>query len=406
MKPIVLLLSTYPAITPRHGGQVRLSNIADSYAKAGFQVEHMAIYEPEGYNSQPRGKRDIPFPSNSPYRKFRGKVVPLINDLLSGAFAAAEDGCFTDVCNRLPAQINAIHVEQPWLWPLAVKIRKQPAFKNASLIYGSQNIEAPLKTEILETYNVDKSDIQNIEAEICHLEKSASKEADITIAVTTSDLQILTQWGAKKAILASNGIAPWKASVESLAQWEQRLPKAPWALYIASAHPPNFTGFAQCFGNSLACIPPDTRLVVAGSVCDHLYQQLAQSQWNQLNTSRIELLGVLSDEDLAAVKTLAHAFVLPIPHGGGSNIKAAEALYSGAYVIGTKAAFRGFEQHIALPGITASDNPNKFVSALRSALVKPRLAVNKENKSELGWAQCLAIIPATLQQLLKGASIK
>ena len=107
----------------------------------------------------------------------------------------------------------------------------------------------------------------------------------------------------------------------------------------------------DCVGPSLGCFPPDSRLVVAGSVCSHLYQHLAATRWQSLNLSRLELLNTLPDEDLAAVKTLAHGFLLPILHGGGSNIKTAEALYSGAYVLGSEAAFRGFEDLLDLPEV-------------------------------------------------------
>ena len=135
MKPVVLILSTYPFITPLHGGQVRIFNIAQTYTGAGWQVESMAIYEPEGYEPQLLGPRDIPFPPISVYRKFKGRDVPLINDLLTGTFAAADDGGFPAVLQKLPKRIDAIHVEQPWLWPLACKIKKLPEFKDVCLIY-------------------------------------------------------------------------------------------------------------------------------------------------------------------------------------------------------------------------------------------------------------------------------
>lgn len=401
MKPTVLLLSTYPIAEPRHGGQLRLANIGKAFSAMGWQVESMAIYEPEGYGPKCLGLRDIPFPSGSSYRKFHGRDVPLINDLLTGVYAVANDGGFSSALQKMPKQIDAIHVEQPWLWPLAWKIKQLPAFENTCLIYGSQNIEAPLKREILTSYNVGV--INDVIAEIDALEQRAACEADISVAVTQSDLDTLIKWGAKRPVLAPNGIAPWRASPEAIERWRTRLPKAPWVLYVASAHPPNFTGFTQCIGESLGCIPPDSRLVVAGSVCEHLYSQLAATRWHSLTLSRLQLLGVLSDDDLAAVKTLAHTFLLPIPHGGGSNIKTAEALYSGAFVIGTEAAFRGFEGLIGLPEVTVANSPAKFQASMRDILARPPVTTAaREPRDALHWDRCLAPIPSEVEVVLKG----
>ena len=157
MNPTVLLLSTYPIVEPRHGGQVRLANIAHAFEAANWQVESMAIYEPEGYGAQRQGPRDLPFPVDSPFRQFKGRDVPLVNDLLTGLYAAADDGGFAAVVRQLPPVVDAIHVEQPWLWPLAKRIKQLPGFEKTILIYGSANIEARLKLEILTSYGVADS---------------------------------------------------------------------------------------------------------------------------------------------------------------------------------------------------------------------------------------------------------
>ncbi len=401
MKPSVLLLSTYPFVQPRHGGQLRLAAIRDAFVAAGWRVESLAIYEPEIYHSQQLGLCDIAFPSDSPYRRFCGRDVPLINDLLNGDFAVAEDGGFPSVLARLPRQIDVIHVEQPWLWPLAQRIKQAPGFGKARLIFGSQNIEAPLKREIFESYRVCSAD--DVIARIDALERCAAREADISVAVTQRDLDVLVEWGARRPLLAPNGIDPWRFDSERGEMWRARLPQAPWMLYVASAHPPNFQGFMGCVGSSLGCVAPNSRLVVAGSVCEPLYEHLATSRWHSLNLSRLQLLFSLEDEDLAAVKSLAHAFLLPIPHGGGSNIKTAEALYSGAHVIGSEEAFRGFEAYTHLPEVVVARSPGEFQEAIRKVLACPP-AMPDENgralREALRWDRCVASIPAAAASLI------
>ncbi|MNB58002.1 hypothetical protein D3C87_531010 [compost metagenome] len=391
----VLLLSTYPIASPRHGGQVRVANIARTFSANGWNVFHMAIYEPEGYPPAVLGKNDIEFPPGSSFRKYKNKFVPLINDLLSGEYASSEGGAFQSILKKLPPIIDAIHVEQPWLWPLVRKIKTIEKYKDACLIYGSQNIESPLKKEILDSYQIKGAD--EVIADIDRLEQTAAIEADIATAVTQSDFEIISSWGAKSPLLAPNGISPWEAQQKNLEIWKERLPKSPWILYVASAHPPNFMGFNECLGSSLACIPPDSKLVVVGSVCEHLEATLRDSRWGALNLSRLQLLYMLPDEDLDAVKTLAHAFLLPIPHGGGSNIKTAEAIYSGKYVIGTESAFRGFEQYLHLPELTIAKNASEFHAAIRARLCGPKQlsleGADRVSRESLTWTQCLAAIP-------------
>lgn len=403
----ILLLSTYPYARPRHGGQVRLANIAKSFADRGWSVIGIAVYEPESCPPETLGDTDIPFPEKSPYRQFKGRDVPFITDLLSGRYAAADDGGFSEIVRRLPARLDAIHVEQPWLWPVAVRIKQMSAYANVTLIYGSANIEAPLKREIFESYGVQGCD--DVIDEISELERIAAKESDVAVAVTQADLDKLSAWGARKAILATNGIAPWKAVEERLEYWKARLPREPWMLYVASAHPPNFTGFHECMGGALGCFPPGSKLVVAGSVCEHLHRTLAASRWSALNLSRLELLFVLNDEDLAAVKELSHGFLLPIPHGGGSNIKTAEALYSKKYVVGTPSAFRGFEDFLDLDGVSVARSPTEFHSSIRDVLSKPDLAKlpdgAQERRQGLTWAKCLEPVVNIAEELTIGSNL-
>ncbi|WP_236238063.1 hypothetical protein [Pseudomonas faucium] len=398
----VLLLSTYPALYPRHGGQVRVANISKTFKDDGWEVFSLAVYEPEGYDSSVVGPNDVEFPLDSKYRKFRGMDIPLINDYLTGAYAVAPDGGLNKILAKLPERLDAIHVEQPWLWPLAKRIKSIPKYSTACLIHGSQNIEGPLKREILESYNVKNADL--VLHEIDQLEREASLEADITIAVTKADFDVIEAWGAKQTVLAPNGIAPWHATHERLEYWKEKLPKSPWILYVASAHPPNFTGFNECIGGSLACIPPDSKLVVAGSVGEHLFASLSASRWGALNLSRLQILYVLSDEDLAAVKSLAHAFLLPIPHGGGSNIKTAEAIYSNKYVIGTEAAFRGFEEYKVLPEVFVAKSPEEFHGKIRWALTSEEAGSSGElqqiSREGLTWANSLGVVPRLVNGFL------
>lgn len=396
-KPRVLLLSTYSFGRPRHGGQVRLANIAKTYLAAGFEVLSLAVCETHDVGF---GKDDIVFPDRAPFNLFEGQSVLFTADVLSGQYAADPNGAWPQIRSRfLNSKINVIHAEQPWLWPLVVRLQELPSCIDTVLVYGSQNIEAPLRADILHSYGQASGALIHA---IERLERQAACEADLVLAVTPEDGAILQSYGAKRVVLASNGIAPWSAEGADMLRWQKKLPQAPWAFYVASAHPPNFTGFLDCVGQALGGIPPDSKLVVAGSVCEHLQQLLTSSRWSNLNLARTQYLGMLSDIDLAVVKSLATVYCLPIAHGGGSNIKTAEAIYSGAQVIGSPAAFRGFEQFLDLPQIHVVHSASQFQTLL-ATLLSSRLLVPVDQdglaaRASLAWSHCLASIPLALSQ--------
>jgi hypothetical protein len=379
-------------LEPRHGGQVRLANLCRAYEGDGWIVIPVCIYPEEGYNVSHDAA--IPFPKKSPFRLFGARKVPFIVDLLTGDFAASEAGAWPRLLSLLPTTLDAIHVEQPWLWPVAEKIRALPAYHRTALIYGAANIEEALKRKILEPYRSD--DTERALRAVDALERHASAIADLVLAVTDDEMTTLQSWGAAHVVMAANGIARWEASAEDLAEWKSRLPEAPWLLYVASAHPPNYTGFADLIGQSLACIPPDSRLVVAGGVAERIEEVLRSSKWPSLNLSRLAVLGILNDRDLNAVRSLAHGYFLPVAYGAGSNIKTAEALLSGKYVIGTSVAFRGFEAYSTLPRVRVADHPSSVQRAIRDILTLPPLSTKAgvdPALNHLTWEYTLRNVP-------------
>lgn len=402
-KPLALLLAPYPIRKPRHGGQLRTSAICRSLTENGFDMLPIGIYQAEAYKHDELGTHDVAFPPHSPFRLYKGRNIPELSDFMMTAFASEDVQAYKQIAQGIHAQVDAIVVEQPWFFPLAKRLQKElAACRDALIIFSSQNIEAPMKRQVLE--GPDRVTTEAIE-EISRLEQIAAREADLCVAVTEEDAQVLREYGSETVLVAPNGIAPWSADPERLEFWRPRLPQCPWPLFVASAHPPNYTGFINSVGSALACIPPGSKLVIAGGVGPHLERVLSNSPWGSLNTSRIQVLGVLDDADLAAVKQLAHAFLLPIGAGGGSNIKTAEALYSGKPVICTSTALRGFEQYRQLPGVVVADSPKAFQQAIRTTLQGDLRAssgqeINRRLRQRLTWAVSLQALPQKVSSLL------
>lgn len=365
-----LLLSTYPISEPRHGGQVRLAEIARCYASLGANVQSIAVYEPHAYTNDQLGPHDFAFFQSAWQSPWPQVAIERMADYFSGQYALQSPEFWQHVQDHLPGPIDLIHVEQPWLWPAAQKIAARQR-KPPLMIYGSQNIEAPLKKAVLADASLTSEQISVLIQTVAQLEQIATQEADLVLAVSDLDSEQLLAWGACELVLAENGIRTVTVDEKRIDEWATCLPKRAWPLYISSAHRPNYVGFAKAFGESLVCIPQGSRLVVAGSVTPFIEAEFMHTPFATLNQERLQLLGGLSNEDLQAVKQLAHAFVLPIQSGAGTNLKTAEALYSGKHVVASALAMRGYEAFFDLPQVHLANHPHELHRTLARVLHAP-----------------------------------
>ncbi|WP_026686569.1 glycosyltransferase [Azovibrio restrictus] len=398
----VLILASYSCVTPLHGGQIRLSEIIKSYQAAGHAVQSLNLYS---MMSVGRGSHDFNYPLDTPWRLWQGRSVPLIEDLTSGRYAAGDEEAYARLTRAVEGVPDVIQVEQPWLFPLVARWRREGVFPGATIVYSSHNVEAPLKLAILRQYGIPEA--EQIAAEIDALERQACELADVVLAVSRSDCQVLGAWCRQPVVLAANGIAAWPRVERDMAAWRGRLPQQPFPLFVGSAHPPNISGFFEVFGESLGFLPPDTRLCVLGSVGAHLPENPRMQRWLPLNLSRLQVLGVVDEAGLAAVKNLAHVIVLPITEGGGSNIKTAEALYSGKHVLGTPVSFRGFDAYLGMPGVHVAEPGRPFREKLRELLQAPPLAPaapDLELRQSLLWRHTLAPMVSAVDQHLQSRS--
>ncbi|MDD5175808.1 MAG: glycosyltransferase [Sterolibacterium sp.] len=398
--PRILVFTTYPFNRPLHGGQLRAANLAAAYRAAGFEVQTLAVYQEEHYTDVTTPD-DVAFPRHSPFRLYRGASLPFVDDLLSGAFAAADTvdgGGYAQVRSRLRAPPDAIHLEQPWLLPLAERLLAEPEFERCRLVYGSQNVEWQLKQQILDSYAVAGS--APVVEEIRALEARACARADLVLAVAEADLAALQALGARKCLLARNGIAAATPSAAALERWQRQFDGLRFALFVGSAHPPNISGFIDVVGPSLAFLPPDRAICIAGGVGPHIRDLPQLARWSLVNAPRLRVLGILSDDDLAAVKALAHIYILPIREGSGSNIKTAEALNSGKPVVGTSVSFRGYEAAAReLAGVYVEDDADGFrqrVTRLLESEARPPAPAQAALRNSLLWERTLADVPGAV----------
>lgn len=386
-RPRLLLLGAYPVAEPRHGGQVRLAQLARAYRAVGFEVRQASCFPDQaGYLELGLWPGDIPLPHRQ-LQSWQGHAGPFLESAAAGDWAAAH----STVLERLEGhagRIQVLHLEQPWLWPVAQALATRGHLGPFKLVYGSQNIEHRMLQPLWQQHAEAHAEVWT--AALIQREQACVQHARLVAAVTEADRQVLQAWAAPgtSVHLAPNGIHPWRATPSAVAALHEQWPN-PYALYVASDHPPNVQGFADCFGASLAGLPPGMRVVVAGRAGPAIQASAWYAQQAGINRSRLHITGPLSEAELSAWREGAGAYILCVTGGGGSNLKTAEALYSGRPVVATEVALRGFEALLPWPGLVVAQPGPAFVAAVVQALQARTPATPDPRREQLTWAHCL-----------------
>lgn len=393
MSKKILIFSTYPIKNPQHGGQKRLTAIVKELRSEVMQVKHVAVFHPDHY--QFCDKDDIPI---------RGKLAQRINQSPFTGDLECGEAIYNDnyVKNRVKKIIkhfepDIIDIEQafPYLGikPLLNELNLQPI-----VVFGSHNIEYSMKEEMLKSLNYPLKETIKIINKIKNIEVQLAVDSKIVFAVSKSDVKELKALGAKRCVLAPNGIYKTKASQKDIDYWAQHfklMGVRKVALFVGSAHPPNWFGFQEMVGRNLGFLPKDIRVVFAGSIADYVKHELSKLPLDLGAVTidkRAYFAGRLSEERLAGLIEFAKVLMLPITEGGGSNLKTAEAIISGKNVVATTYAFRGFETLKKLPGIVLADKQEEFRKSLLESLDSPdpkRSEAEIKLQNSVDWSNCL-----------------
>lgn len=380
----ILCLSTYPVNEPRHGGQHRLANIIAAFRRDGHDVRSAGVLGSVAYSAS---RYFVECPPHSALSKMI-EDPSLMEDWAIAQLFATSDAYFSGLAIRIDFKPDLIFVEQPWLFRFAIRYNQEYCSGRSMLCYGSQNIEHVLKYDIVKEY-FGEDRARDAKQKIYHCELDAAASATKTFCVSQNDLHWCTEHSGSLPVLAPNGVVDRKASLNDIAAANQITQGRKFALFCASAHPPNITGFLAMLGQGPGCFPPDTRLVVAGSAGSDLAQNgLSGSLQHQFIDA-----GEVPENILCGLLETAHLIILPITVGGGTNLKSAEAIWSGKHVVGTTVAMRGFEQFYNATGLTVADDASAFCEAVRLAMMSPSLSLSakeREGRKPVLWDQTLS----------------
>lgn len=391
VKKRLLVLSNYPIKEATHGGQKRVAALVEEYKNVFEEVKFVAIFVREHY---PAYARSDMYLTGRWAEKVRHNH--LTSDIDIG-HAMYQSPVLKQKIKRLLSSYkpDIIELNQPFAF-IGLKVLLQEMNLHPKIVFNSQNAEAPMRKEIMEASGASKEAINKAIGLITETERYLAINADLTTAVSVEDQEYLKSLGAKKVVLSPNGISPLSHTVNSTRHWRNIFDKQGVKrvlLFVASAHVPNTQALKKVIGTRLGYIPPDTRLVLAGSVGPHFVNHFrTTSVLDSTFWQRAISVGILSQELLEGLIATADVMLLPIVDGGGSNLKTAEAILSGNKVVSTDFAFRGYQEYSELPNIWVAKSPTSFREAVVEALNTPLQKLTgqqKELANRAQWRYCL-----------------
>lgn len=398
----VLLVATYPIEEAMHGGQKRARAMFDYYQTIFNEVRFIAVYRPS--QAVQGGSNDIPIEDKDTVKRMDKQ--PYLEDMIIGEAVWADES----IRQRLTQAIeefrpDVIQVEQPYPFIGLQKIIQNLQF-SPKLVCSSHNVEHQMKRDIYRSLGVKGDQLKRYVSNVKALETDLAQQADLTIVVSPADARELSDMGARRVVVAPNGINRQTSTLAARQHWQKFKKSQGYKqliTFVGSAHPPNLIGFQTAVGTDLSFLPDAVRLMLAGGISQYMQTEFSQkSPTYRSFWSRAEPLGRLSDDNLAGLIDETDVILLPITSGGGSNLKTAEAILSGKKVVATQYAFRSYERYAELPNIYIVDDPKQFNHEVVRALaepVHPRTPSQQKLAEQVEWRYCLQPVKSKIQRL-------
>lgn len=396
----VLVVAPYPIAKPRHGGQKRAEAIYKYYKSLFSDVVFVGVFHRGQYPDW--GESDILLGDISIISQIDKK--PYASEIISGK-AIDKDihvrSYFAELLKNF--QPDIIHIEQPYPY-LGIRVLLKELGMNPKIVFGSQNIEYILKERICNELNVSKKVSQEIIQDTREVEEKLSREASLVVAVNKEDATFHRSVGAKRCIVAPNGISITQPSAESNKFWSEFKKKnkvSKLVAFVGSGHPPNWMGFVDVVGLDLSFLPEDSKIVIAGGVASHFKKE---SKANKSFWRKVELVENIEDDLLGGLIYASDVILLPILTERGSNLKTAEAILSRKKIVATQFALRGFEDYLDLPNLYMAKELKSFNALLARALDSPYKKPTKAQETladQVKWENCLKPMEPGLRAVSK-----
>ena len=335
------VLAFHPAFTPpQSGGELRLYHLYRRVAERGFAVELLtptySHHEQETVQHAPTF-RETRFPKTALYNRLHhlndrttrfAECSGLVTSLACGQHEAMRREA-----TRLAETADILTQAYAFLTPLIPRRRRARQL----LVYDAHNVEAALARTMfgggiagrLATWRV------------ASLEKRLLREADVVMACSDDDAQhFVAELGVdrSKIVVVPNGvnveeIQPVESpEARAAARALLGLGERPACFFIGSFHPPNIEA-VEIIAKELAGPWPEVDFLIAGKVC--------QAFASRPLPANMRLLGLVSEEQKAALLKGCDVALNPMISGSGTNLKMLDYLAAGLPILSTPSGARG-----------------------------------------------------------------
>lgn len=251
----------------------------------------------------------------------------------------------------LRSSARCIVIEHCYLAPL-------PCFWGDRFVYSSHNHEVELKKRLLEWHPLREKLVEEVD----RIERFAVEGAAAMIAVSQEDAESLIR-GRRTVgpvIVVRNGaMAPASGmAVKTSKAKLQNLISKRSVVFLGSAHIPNVDA-AKYIVENLAIQCPNVQFHLLGSVCSAL----------QNAPGNVKLWGVVDEITKSAVMQSCSLAINPMMSGSGSNVKLADYIGNGLFVVTTVFGQRGYPGSVNahLDVVSLEKFPEAVESALRNS---------------------------------------
>ena len=239
------------------------------------------------------------------------------------------DNFFLDAIYRtLRKHARRIVLEHCYLLPLPVRYGDR-------YVYSSHNDETRMKAALLRGHVDYASLMERMES----LERYAVENAAMMLCVSYEDAASLMvgKRASAPAIVIRNGASePADEDVVQTALTQLPHPVSPRSVvFLGSAHGPNVEAAHQLIRH-VAPGCPDVQFHFVGSVCNAIHER----------RDNVQLWGVVDEARKCAILQSCPVALNPVVSGGGSNIKMADYIANGLFVITTDFGVRGYPEAV------------------------------------------------------------
>lgn len=263
-------------------------------------------------------------------------------------------------------------------------------------VYSSHNNELELKSALLAGHPASAQLLQTV----AKLERFTVECSATTIAVSSFDAESLVKHRKTAApiVVIRNGAAvPVRGkSVEELREEFRSKIGRRSAVFLGSAHMPNIEA-ARFIVDILASQCRDVQFHMVGAVCNAIENM----------PRNVTPWGILDEEAKSAVLQSCALAINPMFSGGGSNVKLADYLAHGLFVVTTEFGVRGYpaavRDHIDVVDI------NNLAGAINKALSRHNLnsSESREARQLLFRKElCMQELAERFSEVLRGLELK